>query len=340
MEHQTMTTLSNFNFSLVAHELGHMWFGDYVTCATWMDIWINEGFASYTEYLAYQNIHTQEDADSWMYNAQTRALNEPVGSVYVPFDQINNVGRIFSGNLSYKKGATLLHMIRNELDNDTIFFQTLRNFLYQFGDSVATGLDFCEVLETTSGEDFSDFFEQWYFGQGYPIFNFSWSQAGDNLKIRSVQSTSSAATPLFKTSIDFLLTYAGGDTLVRAYQNQNTQDFLFNIPYQVASISVDPEGWLLKKVNGISHVPDHRIENSQLFMIWPNPAGNRINIRFRNIGYDHLILITDLAGNVIRNYKTSEAETQIPLTFLPPGVYLIRVDEYGKQSVRKFVKNR
>ena len=52
MEHQTMSTMGNFNFGLVAHELGHMWFGDNVTCATWSDIWINEGFATYTDYLA------------------------------------------------------------------------------------------------------------------------------------------------------------------------------------------------------------------------------------------------------------------------------------------------
>jgi aminopeptidase N len=66
MEHQTMTTLANFNFTLVAHELAHMWFGDNITCASWQDIWINEGFASYFEYLALQNLRSQEDADQWM----------------------------------------------------------------------------------------------------------------------------------------------------------------------------------------------------------------------------------------------------------------------------------
>jgi len=56
MEHKTITTLVSFGFGLVAHELGHMWFGDYVTCATWKDIWINEGFVSYTEYVAAENL--------------------------------------------------------------------------------------------------------------------------------------------------------------------------------------------------------------------------------------------------------------------------------------------
>ena len=66
MEHQTMTTLGSFGFGLVAHELGHMWFGDYVTCASWQDIWINEGFASYTEYVAAENLLSKEDASGWM----------------------------------------------------------------------------------------------------------------------------------------------------------------------------------------------------------------------------------------------------------------------------------
>ncbi len=60
MEHQTMSTMGNFSFHLVAHELGHMWFGDNVTCATWSDIWINEGFATYTDCLAHEFILGEE----------------------------------------------------------------------------------------------------------------------------------------------------------------------------------------------------------------------------------------------------------------------------------------
>jgi len=340
MEHQTMTTLSGFPFVLVAHELGHMWFGDYVTCATWMDIWINEGFASYTEYLAYQNLISQEDADSWMMNAQSRALLEPEGSVYIPFDEIGNVGRIFSGNLSYKKGATLLHMIRFELDDDSLFFQTLKSYLTQYGDSVATGLDFRDVLETVSRKDFSDFFNQWYFGEGYPTFQIHWSQSSDSVFVRSTQTTSSDQTTLFKTPLEFLLLYDGGDTLVRVYQDQNIQDFVLTIPYQVQSLEFDPDRWLVKKVSSISHVSELQLSQSQLFSIWPNPAGELINLRFRNPGREHLVIISDLSGKIEAEFKTTTDQLSIPIPFLSQGIFLVTVEENGRRSVQKLVKHQ
>jgi aminopeptidase N len=74
MEHQTMTTINDFGFYLVAHELAHQWFGDYITCGNWQDIWINEGFASYLEYIAAQELRDQEAADGWMANAMSISL--------------------------------------------------------------------------------------------------------------------------------------------------------------------------------------------------------------------------------------------------------------------------
>lgn len=338
MEHQTMTTLSDFRFFLVAHELGHMWFGDYVTCATWMDIWINEGFASYTEYLAYQYLLSQEEADSWMLNAQSRALMEPDRSVYVPFDEIDNVGRIFSGNLSYKKGASILHMVRFELDNDSLFFQTLKNFLTQFGDSVATGSDFQNVLETVSDMDFSDFFDQWYYGNGYPVFQINWSQNADSVTIRSTQTTSSDQTPLFKTSLEFLFSYEGGDTSVRVSQDQNIQDFLFTIPYQLQSLEVDPHGWVLKKVSAINNIPDFDMIQPQLFRIWPNPAKETVNIRFKNQTMEHIVIISNLSGKIEAEFRTRDDQLNLSLGFLPQGIFIVTVEEEGKRSVQKLVK--
>jgi aminopeptidase N len=90
MEHQTMTTLGNFSYNLVSHELAHQWFGDYVTCATWQDIWINEGFASYLEYIALENLVSLASAKSWMTEAHNSSFGQPLGSVYIPFQDAAN----------------------------------------------------------------------------------------------------------------------------------------------------------------------------------------------------------------------------------------------------------
>jgi len=160
MEHQTMTTIQDFGFYLVAHELAHQWFGDHITCGNWQDIWINEGFASYLEYIAAQELRDQEAADGWMANAMSIALGETEGSVYVPVDEVNNTYRLFDYGLTYKKGAILLHMIRYHLNNDSLFFTVLRTYLDRYGSGLATGDDFRGILESESNMDFSCFFEQ------------------------------------------------------------------------------------------------------------------------------------------------------------------------------------
>ncbi|TFH22027.1 MAG: hypothetical protein E4H10_14410, partial [Bacteroidia bacterium] len=231
MEHQTMTGMGNFEFYLIAHELGHSWFGDYVTCATWQDIWINEGFATLAGYLATEYL-TPAYADGEREYRFNRALMEPEGSVYVPEEDKDNDQRIFSGNLSYNKGMALLHMIRFELDDDDLFFLTLRNFLDRYGNDVATGLDFKEVLEETSGTDFTDFFNQWYFGVGYPIYNVSWEQQDQIVTLHSTQSTSSTQTSLFRMSMEYRIFHEGGDTVVRVFHGANEESYQFNIPHQ------------------------------------------------------------------------------------------------------------
>ncbi len=84
MEHITMSGMRYLNTYLISHELGHSWFGDNVTCATWSDIWINEGFATYTEYLVNQYLVSQASADAIMLSYMNNVMTSPGGSVYVP----------------------------------------------------------------------------------------------------------------------------------------------------------------------------------------------------------------------------------------------------------------
>jgi aminopeptidase N len=275
MEHQTMTGMGNFEFYLIAHELGHSWFGDYVTCATWQDIWINEGFATLAGYLATEFL-APEFADGERETRFNRALREPEGSVYVPDEDKDSDARIFSGNLSYNKGMALLHMIRFELDDDELFFLTLRNFLERYANDVATGMDFKEVLEESTGRDFTDFFNQWYFGAGYPIYDVVLEQQDQTVTLHSTQTTSSTRTPLFRMSMEYKLLYPGGDTLVRVFHGSQVESYQFILPHQVTGVEVDPNNQVL---DGVTLTKKSIPEKSPLFSLSPNP--NRGTFSFR-----------------------------------------------------------
>ncbi|MFH1320511.1 MAG: M1 family aminopeptidase, partial [Bacteroidota bacterium] len=253
-------TMSNIYFnvpnwfsSLLVHMLSHQWFAGNVTCKSWQDVWIHEGFAIYSEYLASAFFEDEIQAANKMNNYHQYAMSEPGGSVYVPIEEIFNEERILDGRLSYCKGAALVHMIRFEIDNDSIFFQVLKNFNNQHSGGSATGMDFKDVLEATSGIDFTNFFNQWYFGEGYPIFNINWTQNEDTLIFTSTQTTSTTITPLFITPIEYKLEHSLGDTIIRVYQTQNTQTYKIFMPYTVNSIEVDPNNWILNQVGEIQN---------------------------------------------------------------------------------------
>ena len=249
MEHMTMSGMRYFSFDLIAHELGHSWFGDNVTCATWSDIWVNEGFASYAQYLARQYILSQSSANSLMNAYHNSAFTATDRSVYIPESELNSVGRIFNGALTYRKGAALVHMIRFQMDNDSLFFQTLYEYQQIYKDSVATGIDFRDVCNDVSGIDFTDFFDQWYFGEGYPTFDLTWSQNNDTVLLEVHQSTSAAITPLFKTNMEYKINWAGGDTTLRLFQETNDTVYRFITPNEITGIIIDPDNWILNYGN-------------------------------------------------------------------------------------------
>ncbi len=203
MEHQTMTTLQNFHFTLVSHELFHQWFGDHVTCGSWQDIWLNEGFASYGEYMALYEFEGRTEALKWMSDAHDRAFSSPGSSVHLTEAEAKNPNRIFDSNITYKKGASIIHMLRYELNDDSLFFRILRKYQQTYAYSTALVPDFIKIVNELSGKDMNWFFDQWYYGTGYPVFETSWKQFEDSLVMDSWQVQPNAATALFRTHMDY-----------------------------------------------------------------------------------------------------------------------------------------
>ncbi len=335
MEHQTMTTIHSFKFSLVAHELAHQWFGDYITCGNWQDIWINEGFASYMEYVAAEHLRNQEAADDWMENAISIALSEPEGSVYVPEDEVEDDYRLFSYSLSYKKGAILLHMIRYILDNDELFFEVLKTYLSRYQNGLATGADFQAILEEVSTLDFSCFFEQWYYGEGYPIFQLFWEQVGDSLVLRSEQTgTAPDVTPLFQVPFELEIILSNGQRqYVRLDQQSKEDEFTVPVEGMVERIVFDPHKNLLKTATVIQKYP-----TDEPYWYGPNPVTSELTIQFPNISMIDAVRITNYAGQEI--YKETDAENPLVLNldYLSDGAYLLELTKSSDTYQERIVK--
>ena len=251
MEHQTMTTISDFSFWLVAHELAHQWFGNLVTCATFQDIWVNEGFSTYAEYLALERMASPEMAMTWLREAHRVAARARTGSVFVPANAADDIWRIFDMSLSYKKGGLLVHKIRRIINDDQKFFDVLRGFLQKYSFSVATGMDFKHFLEEQTNMDFTQFFDQWYFGEGFPIFDISWKYSDGYIDLLVEHTGSAPATQLFTVDLDVKFLRANAaDTIMSLPIRTNSDNFRIRLD-GVTGIEIDPEYHVLKSVRRI-----------------------------------------------------------------------------------------
>ncbi|MCU0370558.1 MAG: T9SS type A sorting domain-containing protein, partial [Bacteroidales bacterium] len=255
-----------------------------------------------------------------------------------PPEELGNVWRIFDGRLSYSKGALLLHMIRFELQDDDLFFDVLKTYVEEYGDSVATGDDFREWLEQVSGKDFTDFFNQWYYGEGYPIFDITWNQSGSDLHISSTQTGSTSFTPLFTMLVPYHLTFAdGSDTTILLYQDNNLNSYTIPISGTVMNIELDPEQWILHKLNTLS-VGLEETGNPVHFTIGPNPARGHFSIFFSHPSEEELLLsISDLTGRKVYEEPAVPASGRIDISGIRAGIYLVSLTNGESRIIKKLI---
>ena len=167
MEHQTCSSMGSYGENTIAHELAHQWWGNLVTCSNFHHIWINEGFATYSEALYWG----AKNGDAAYHAHMALKNNDAGGSVYRP--DTSTVGNIFSWNHVYQKGAWVLHMLRHVIQ-DEAFFNSFLEFREMFQYSHASTEDFQGVAESQYGESLEWFFDQWIYGSGKPHYRWWW----------------------------------------------------------------------------------------------------------------------------------------------------------------------
>ncbi|NJD21568.1 MAG: M1 family metallopeptidase [Melioribacter sp.] len=250
MENQTLTGIgSNFisglrlSTDVLIHELSHHWWGDAVTPKTWKDIWLNEGFATYSVALYWEK---QAGFSALQSTMMTRSLI-PDGTLYNPGNAL------FSG-LIYNKGAWVLHMLRKEVGDD-IFFKILKEYFLKYKYGNASTDDFKNLCEKISKKNLNQFFNQWvYKGEGIIEIEADWKQIqSNNLEIRIKQLQK--GYDIYKFPIDIKLIYDKQDDFNVSTVYVSSKDTVINIQSKKkpSKVIFDPDKWLLKRIILINH---------------------------------------------------------------------------------------
>jgi aminopeptidase N len=258
MENQTLTSLCTncWSENLISHEFSHQWFGDMITCGTWADVWLNEGFATYCEalwfeytggYTSYKN-DINSDASGYISGNPGWPIYNPSWAVTTP-----PVGTLFNTPITYNKGACVLHMLRYML-GDTVFFSVLKSYAtdttnFKLKNSVTA--DFVTKVNQVTGQDLTWFFNQWVYQPNHPVYanTYNITDLGGGrwmvgFKARQTQTN----TVFFTMPIELKITFSTGpDTLFRVTNNVNNQAFAYRFSRQPTTFTFDPNNNIVLK---------------------------------------------------------------------------------------------
>lgn len=165
---------------IIAHELSHHWFGDLVTCKSWANLALSEGFATYCEYLWREFKYGKDDAD-YLLSSMLEEYMDEAEFKNVPLIRYHygNADKELFDSHSYSKAALVLHTLHMELGNE-VFFEAIKQYLHKFRFSAVEIHDLRMVFEQVSGQDLNWFFDQWFFEVGYPNVEFSYQYDTEN----------------------------------------------------------------------------------------------------------------------------------------------------------------
>jgi aminopeptidase N len=340
MEHQTNSFMTNASTPLIEHETAHQWFGDKITCGSWTDIWLNEGFATYCQVLFNEYIDTVNYFP--ILRNMTRDITTiPNGSVWV--SDTTDPNRIFNTKLTYYKGAFLLHMLRWKLGDD-VFFRAIRKYLndptLQY--NYARTADLKRNLEQESGQNLTVFFQKWFYGEGYPSYNCTWRQNKNNwANVQINQTTSHASVSFYDMPVQLRFKNAARDTLITVNNQQNGQIFWVNPGFAADSMFVDPFYHILAKGRIVQKIPaKSTVEND--IKIYPNPAPVSLNVLILNpTGQQISMQLYNVSGQLVyRTEKLLNGQDEmltIPVSQLARGAYILSIADTKNLRIKKMI---
>ncbi|RPI13117.1 MAG: T9SS C-terminal target domain-containing protein [Ignavibacteriae bacterium] len=361
MENQTMTTLgqSYWDVNTVSHEYAHQWFGDMITCATWADIWLNEGFASYIEsiwlehtsgYASYKG-HINSHASSYLSQNPGWAMWNADWAVNTP-----NVNTLFNYAITYAKGACVLHMLRYTLQDTAVFFNCIRGYAgdtANFRFKSATTDDFTAKISSIAGQDLSWFINEWVKQPNHPVYAnvYQISGSGSNWTVGFLAKQTQTNTIFHKMPLTIKITFSTGpDTTFRVMNDVNNQTYFWNFTRQPTSFSFDPNNDIVLKqgttvqgiVSGIENENETPVAYN-LYQNFPNPF-NPVTV----INYDIAkrgnvsIKIYDVLGKLIKEpvnevKNAGRYQVSFDASNLPSGIYYYEINSGSFTDSKKMV---
>ena len=345
MEHQTCTSMGQAFIDgdglsdwIIVHELGHQWFGDSLTPATWAEIWLNEGFATYTESLWYEHTDGAAAYRQYLQNSVDIASWARQGPVYDPVP-------VFPGRVIYDKGAWILHMLRGRM-GDTVFFDFVEDWAQgsdrPFG--LVTTEAFVDLASTFAGEDLEPFFTPWLEETNVPVvaFDYSVTETGGSNRRLDV-ALRQTQTPLYDNVFPIRVTTASGTTTETLHLASATASASWDFAAEILEVELDPDRWVLwTEAPGVS-------TGNRITLVYPNPSrGTYAYIRYHiDTDSDIVMCVYNAYGNELlrRPLGTVTPEPSFNEVVwdvrdgrgapVPSGVYWVTLEIDGVRSVAK-----
>jgi len=337
MEHQTMSSVTGYDGGLLAHEVAHQWFGNHVTCGSWQDLWLNEGFATYSEYLSRVFTGQRSSARNWRAAVVNFITSTPGGSVIV--DDTTSINRLFDGRLTYFKGAYVLHNLR-WIVGDSAFFAALRNYLAdpKLANGFARTTDLQRHVEQASGKQLGEYFRDYIYGQGFPTYSVRYQQPGATniINIQISQTTSHPSVSFFENKVPLVINYNSGLSDTIALDNTfNLQVYSLPTRGVVLNVAYDPLFWVIGKGSATFGPVSTTALQTKRWSVAPNPARNTLQIKGLAAGTEAQLTLYTGLGQLVRQGETKAGNFN--LESLAAGIYTLRVQQAAAEEVHTVV---